>query len=100
MEYAVLAVVVVFVAVAVSWQVTARRRVFVIRIRNGVPFLTRGKVAQAFVVELADVLNRQRIRKGLIFGVPKAGRVALGFSRSIPASARQSLRNVWSMHAR
>ncbi len=100
MDYAVLALVVVSVAVVLSWQMTTRRRVFVIQIRNGVPFLKRGKVAHAFVVELADVLNRHDIRKGAIYGVPKTGRVALGFSRTIPASARQSLRNVWSMHAR
>jgi hypothetical protein len=100
MEYAVLAVVLVVVAVAVSWKMTARQRVFVIQIRNGVPFLRRGKVSQAFVVELADVLSRHGVRRGSIYGVQKAGRVALGFSRGIPASARQSLRNVWAMHAR
>jgi Protein of unknown function (DUF3634) len=100
MEYAVLAVVIVLVGVVISQQVTARRRVFVIQIRNGVPILKRGKLAQAFVVELADVLNRHRIRKGAIYGVPKAGRVSLRFSRTIPQAARQSLRNVWSMHAR
>ncbi len=100
MEYAVLAVVIVLAGVIISHQVTARRRVFVVQIRNGVPFLKRGKVAQAFVVELIDVLSRHGIRKGAIYGVPKAGRVALGFSRAIPQGARQSLRNVWSMHAR
>jgi hypothetical protein len=100
MEYAVLALLVVLAVVVVSWQVTTRRRVFVIQIRKGVPFLKRGKVTQAFVVELADVLGRHGVRHGAIYGVPKAGRVALGFSRAIPPSVRQSLRNVWSMHAR
>jgi hypothetical protein len=100
MEYVVLAVVVVLVGVIIAQQVAARQRVFVIQIRNGVPFLKRGKVSQAFVVELADVLNRHGVRRGAIYGVPKAGRVALGFSRTIPANIRQSLRNVWSMHAR
>lgn len=100
MEYAVLAGAIVLIGVAISWRVTTRRRVFVIRIRNGVPFLHRGKVAQAFVVELADVLARHGVRRGAIYGVPKAGRIAIGFSAAVPRSARQALRNVWSMHMR
>src|SRR6476646_7381785 len=100
MEYVAIVAAVVVLAGLVAWLVTARGRVFVIRIRNRVPFLTRGKVSQAFVVELADVLQRHGVRHGAIYGVRRRGAVLLGFSRSIPTGARQALRNVWAMHGR
>ena len=99
MEYVILGVVVVAAAVAVSAYVTGRRRVWVIRIRAGVPFLTKGKIAQAAVAELADVLQRHGVRRGALYGLSDGPVVRLGFSRQIPAGARQALRNVWSMHA-
>ena len=100
MEYVILAAVMVAAAVAVSAYVTGRRRVWEIRIRAGVPFLTKGKLAQTAVAELADVLQRHGVRRGAIYGVNAGGMVRLGFSRQIPPGARQALRNVWSMHAR
>lgn len=100
MEYAVLAAVVVLAATFFSWHLTNRKRVWVIRIRAGVPFLVKGKIPQSAVAELADVLQRNGVRRGAIYGVSRPGGVGLGFSRGIPAGARQALRNVWSMHAR
>ena len=91
MEYAVLAALVVLAGVAVSWHVTVRRRVFDIRIRNGVPFLRRGKVTPAFVAELADVLNRNGVRRG---GMGQKGQSGGLGSRLIPASAPVSKRMV------
>ena len=100
MDYAISAAALVGLAVVIWWQVTARGHVFVIRIRNRVPFLTRGKVSQAFVTEMAEVLQTHGVRHGSIYGVRKHGSVVLAFSRGIPVSARQALRNVWSMHRR
>jgi hypothetical protein len=100
MEYVAAAAALILVAVAAWWQVTVHGRVFVIRVRNRVPFLTKGKVSQAFVIELTDVLRRHEVIHGSIYGVRRRGAVALGFSRSIPKGARQSLRNVWAMHGR
>ena len=100
MEYFAILAVVVVLAVLFSWRVTTHGRVFVIRVRNRAPFLTKGKVAQAFVAELADVLQRYGVRRGSIFGVRRRGTVTLGFSRGIPPACRQALRNVWSMHGR
>ena len=100
MEWAVIVGVLVLLAVVFSWRVSTSRRVFVIRVRNRVPFLVRGQVAQAFVIELADVLQRHQVRRGIIFGVRRRGTVGLGFSRGIPPAARQALRNVWAMHGR
>jgi Protein of unknown function (DUF3634) len=88
-------------ALILAWQVPARGRVFVIRVRNGVPVVTRGKITQGFLAEVADVVRRNGIRRGSIFGLSRrGGSINLGFSRTIPANCRQSLRNVWSMHAR
>jgi len=100
MEYVAIVAAVVALGGLFAWQVSARRRVFVIRVRNRVPFLTTGKVSQAFVVELADVLQRHGVRGGSIYGVRRRGAVMLGFSRDIPQAARQALRNVWAMHGR
>jgi hypothetical protein len=100
MEWAALVGVLVLLAVLFSWRVSASGRVFVIRVRARVPFLVRGKVSQAFVAELAEVLQRHAVRRGTIYGVRRRGTVGLNFSRGIPAAARQSLRNVWAMHGR
>lgn len=99
MEYAVLFATVVLVLVAFSWQVTAKTRVWVIRIRSGLPALVKGKIPQTVVAELAEVLRRHNVRRGAVFGIKRRGTVTLGFSRSIPLESRQALRNVWSMHA-
>src|SRR5690348_14827024 len=100
MEYVAIVAAVAALGVLFAWRVSARGRVFVIRVRNRVPFLIRGKVSQAFVVELADVLRRHDVRRGSIYGVRRRGAVLLGFSRGIPRAARQALRNVWAMHGR
>jgi len=100
MEYVAIVAAVALLAALFAWQIAARGRVFVIRVRNRVPFLTKGKVSQAFVVELADVLQRHGVRRGSIYGVRRRGAVLLGFSRGVPHAARQALRNVWAMHGR
>ena len=100
MEWVAIIAVLVLLAVLFSWRVSARGRVFVIRVRSRVPFLVRGNVTQAFVIELAEVLRRHDVRRGMIYGVRRRSTVGLGFSRGIPAAARQALRNVWAMHGR
>jgi Protein of unknown function (DUF3634) len=100
MEYVAILVAVGAIAAIAYWQVTVRSRVFVVRVRDRVPSVARGKVSQAFVTELADVLRRHSVRRGAIYGVRRRGAVLLGFSPGIPQAARQALRNVWSMHGR
>lgn len=81
------------------WQVPVRGRLFVIRIRNGVPVVTRGRVTQGFLAEVADIVRRDGIRRGSSFGLRRHGEtITLGFSRTIPANRRQAFRNVWSLH--
>jgi hypothetical protein len=100
MEYVLIAAVVVVLAVLYAARVSGKARVWVIRIRAGVPFLVKGKISRTAVAELAEVLQRHGVRRGAIYGLNRRGAVTLGFSRGIPANCRQALRNVWSMHAR
>jgi hypothetical protein len=100
MEYVALAAVGVAAAAVACWQVAVRRRVFVIRVRDRVPVVARGKVSQAFVIELKDVLQRHAVGRGSIYGMRRGGTVLLGFSSGIPKPARQALRNVWALHGR
>src|SRR4051812_49214372 len=99
MEYAVVAAVIVLLAIFYAARVSRKSRVWVIRLKAGVPFLVKGKIPQAAVADLAEVLQRHGVRRGAIFGINRRGKVSLGFSRGIPANCRQALRNVWSMHA-
>lgn len=100
MEYVAAAVVISLMAAIAWWQMIARQRVFVIRVRDRTPFVAKGKVSQAFVMELKDVLQRHAVGSGLIYGVRRRGMVLLGFSLGIPTAARQALRNVWALHGR
>jgi hypothetical protein len=102
MQYAAIAVVIAVLALAVLYavQVSGKSRVWVVRLKAGVPVLVKGKIAQTVVAELAEVLHRHGVRRGAIYGLSRRGTVTLGFSRAIPANCRQALRNVWSMHAR
>lgn len=100
MEYAALAAVAIVVAAVAWWQVGARGRVFVVRVRDRTPVVVKGKVSQAFVIELKDLLKRHGVRRGSIYGVRRGRAVLLSFSAGIPKSARQALRNVWALHGR
>jgi len=100
MEYAVIAAVIVALGIFYAARVAGKSRIWVIRLKAGVPHLAKGKIAQTVVAELADVLQRHGVRRGAIYGLKRGGTVTLGFSRAIPAHCRQALRNVWSMHAR
>ena len=91
MEYAVIFGVIVVGLVIFSWQMTARTRAWVIRMRNGVPFLTKGKIARTVVAELADVLQRMGF-VAPIYGVRGTVRPAfLGRSRTASAGAAKCL---------
>jgi hypothetical protein len=100
MEYVAIAAVGIVVGAVAWWQVTVRQRVFVIRIRDKVPFVAKGKVSQAFVIEFKDVLQRHGVGRGSIYGVRRGQTVLLSFSAGIPQGARQALRNVWALHGR
>jgi Protein of unknown function (DUF3634) len=102
MQYAAIAVVIAVLAMGVLYaaRLSGKARVWVVRLKAGVPVLVKGKIAQTVMAELAEVLQRHGVRRGAIYGVKRGGTVTLGFSRTIPANCRQALRNVWSMHTR
>jgi Protein of unknown function (DUF3634) len=101
MEYiAAIAILTAGVAVGVFLATRSKGSVFVVRVRDGFPTVTRGVVSQAFVADLAGVLKEKGIRSGSIYGVRRANMTRLEFSRSIPSPAYQALRNVWAMHGR
>ena len=100
MEYVVIVAAVGLLVALASWLAAARRRVFVIRVRGRTPFVAKGKVSQAFVIELRDVLLRHGVGRGSIYGVRRGRAVLLAFSSGIPHAARQALRNVWALHGR
>jgi hypothetical protein len=100
MEYVAIAFVAVAVAVGAYLAAQSKQCAFVVRIRDGFPSVSRGKVSQAFVVELAGVSKERGIRNGSVYGVRMGKLIRLEFSRSIPNDAHQALRNVWAMHGR
>jgi hypothetical protein len=103
MEYALLiGIPVVIAALGLGYAAYAARKSFVwsIKVRDGSSALIRGKIPLTAVGELTDVLNRNGVQNATIYGIKRRGMVMLVFSRSIPKSCHQGLRNVWAMHAR
>src|SRR4051812_29147552 len=47
---------------------------FVIRIQNGAPIATRGKVTEAFLSTIAEICDEEEIQAGEIRGVPRGRR--------------------------
>jgi hypothetical protein len=74
------------------------KAVFVIRIKNARLHIAKGSVPEKFLGDCRSIVVESNIRNGKIRAVNNAGRIALCFSRQIPKSARQQLRNVWSIY--
>ena len=82
-------------AAALVWWALKPRPVFVIAIRNGVARAVSGQVTAAFVSDVNDECRRSDLRYGTIRGFQIKDRIALEFSRHIPRSSQQRLRNAW-----
>jgi hypothetical protein len=91
--------VLVALAVGAVWWMLQPRYVFVVRIAGGVPRATSGKVTAAFLEEIGEACAEYKVSRGWIGGVPRGRQVTLTFSRGMPPSCRQRLRNLWAMHA-
>lgn len=98
----IIAIPAVVAVLAVGFVAYTARKSFVwsIKVRDGSSAMIRGKIPLTAVGELVDVLNRNGVKNATIYGIKRRGMVTLVFSRSIPKSCQQGLRNVWSMHAR
>jgi len=84
------------VALAVmAFTVLRGRTLFVLAIQDdGRVQRRKGKPPPRCVGACQDVVRLNRLRSGEIKGVRRSGRVTLRFSRDIPQSARQAIRNV------
>jgi hypothetical protein len=70
---------------------------FVVRIYQGLPIRSQGKVTDAFLAVLEALCQEQGVEKGEVRGVRRGKFISLWFSRKLPGPFRQRLRNWWSM---
>ncbi len=89
--------VVVLVALAL-WAALRPRYAFEVRIENGVPRVTRGKVTAAYLQEVAQACSEARVAHGWVGGQQRGRQVTVACSRNIPPAVRQRLRNLWALH--
>jgi len=75
-----------------------RRYLFVVRVKDGMARVSRGKLTQAYLEEIHEVCREARIARGWIGGIRRGRRVVLAFSYNIPTPCQQRLRNLWMLH--
>jgi hypothetical protein len=97
LETNLLVLVLVVVVVAGIWLFAKLPVIFVIRIHQGFPVASRGKVTEAFLVEIAQLCRELEIVSGEIRGIVQGNRIALRFSKELPGSFCQRLRNWWAI---
>ena len=68
---------------------------FTVKLDNGVPRVTQGKVQADFLDNIREECREHGITSGWIGGVRQGKSIALRFSRNIPHGCQQRLRNVW-----
>jgi Protein of unknown function (DUF3634) len=81
----------------VLWSVYRPQSAFVVRIKGGVPRVAKGTVIQAFLHQIGETCGRHHVEQGVVRGVIKGRRIALSFSRGMPPTCRQQLRNLWTL---
>jgi hypothetical protein len=78
------------------WLVFQPRCAFVVRVRDGSPAAVKGTVTGAFLEQVREVCGRHAVQRATVRGLIREGRISLGFSRAIPPSGQQQLRNWWA----
>jgi len=81
------------------FQISLRQPAFAVRIERQQAAVFSGQVPQAFVKACQEVVEREQIAQGLIMGLNRPQGIRLEFSKAIPESARQPLRNLWQMYS-
>jgi len=94
---ALLLLLIVVVVAAMCFAVARPHAAFVVRVRNGRPESTHGKVTEAFLETVAEVFRDFGLEAGEIRGIPRGRRIALWFSSGMPPGACQRLRNWWAI---
>ncbi len=89
-------VVVLLLVVGVVFVALQPRYEFSIKIRRGIPTLSRGRVSGEFLQNVSEVCDRHGVRDGWIAGVRQGKRTSLLFSSSLPKACQQQLRNLWT----
>lgn len=87
--------VVIALVIGALWVALQPRYVFLVRLKDGVPRVSKGKVTPAFLQQLGQACAELGVSRGWVGGVQRGRRVALAFSRSIPPPCQQRLRNLW-----
>jgi hypothetical protein len=75
------------------------RPAFVVDLKDGKAVLRRGTVHPRFLRSCEEIAADSGIPRGRIQGIRRGHGVSLGFSREIPDSAHQRLRNAWGLDA-
>ncbi|MGI9456493.1 MAG: DUF3634 family protein [Aeoliella sp.] len=76
------------------WRSVARPT-FVISIKRGAAIVASGTVTRAFVLRVDELIRDYGIGHGRVAGYANGKIMRLRFSRQIPSSCRQQLRNWW-----
>jgi Protein of unknown function (DUF3634) len=92
----------VLVVVVVCLMLLALRKafrpptVFTVRIVDGNPQAIGGKVTPSFLSRVQEVAAENEITRGTVSGYAHGKFIRLIFSKEIPVSAQQQLRNWWA----
>jgi hypothetical protein len=92
--------IILLLAALAAWAIWTAYRgqpIFEIRVKNGVPRITRGTATASFLGDVGDACRRHQVRSGVIRGESKGRQIALSFSSNIPPFCQQQLRNVWNV---
>jgi hypothetical protein len=83
------------VAIAVMIAILRPRYAFKVSVADGRAQLKSGEVPQRFVDEVSSILASNGVNKATVAGVRFAGHTRLQFSRGVPETCRQRVRNTW-----
>ena len=70
---------------------------FIVRIKQGVPRLTRGTATRSFLQEIGETCRRHGVSHGVVRGVVQGRKITLKFRGAIPPACQQQLRNIWGL---
>jgi hypothetical protein len=88
-------IVVVVAIIAAGWYLRRGTAKFVIRLRRGIPTVTRGEVAPHVLASIVDVCTQCGVTSGTITAIPTGKKqVRMKFSSDIPQGCQQQIRNL------
>lgn len=82
---------------AFVWQAIRPPREFVVRVRGGRAWSTRGRAPAEFVEAVGEACASAGVVEAKVEGVRQGERVSLLFSGGIPPALRQRIRNLWNL---